>query len=185
MNKKLTLFGRLAAIILYLVAGIGIFFMIGKNRHENMIYLGVILVLMGTIEGLIYFSTEKRMLIYCHDVIIAVFEVAIGIAFIVYNDGKILTLNGACVIWGVLEITKSLLEGMQIVQEIKNIKFHIVVDIILTSICLVFGILLCIHAEHGIKLHLYITAASLLVWTLTYILRFFVFIEEEKEHEKN
>lgn len=185
MKKNLVTFARIAAIILYLVAGIGIFFMIGKNRHENMIYLGVILVLMGAIEGLIYFSTEKRILIYCHDIIIAVFEIAIGTTFIIYNKGTVLTLNGACVIWGVLEITKSLLEGMQIAQEIKHIKFHIVVDIILTLICFVFGILLCIHVEHGIMLHLYITAASLLVWALTYILRFFVFQKEEKEHEKD
>ena len=185
MKKQLVFIGQIATVILFLVAGIGIFFIIGKSKHENMIYLGAILMLMGIIEGLLYYSTEKKTLVYCHDVIVAIFEFAIGIAFIIYNEGDVLTLNSACVIWGILEIIKSILEARQIVYECRNIKFYVIVDMVLTSICLVFGILLCVHAEHGIKLHLYITAASLLVWSLTYIFRFFIFKQKEIKHEEN
>lgn len=183
-KRKLSLASKAIIVLMYLLSAIGSNFLLSSTDVDmDIIYLGVILLVIGITEWILYLSTEKRTLDFCHDVVIAAFEVAFGLMFIVQNGP--LHMSSCCLMWGTIEVIKSLFELYEIFMERHHkSKFELALDTILTVATLVFGVLLCIHLDNGLRLHLIVTTASLFANSLVYAFRFFVYPRRKKEHDK-
>ena len=171
--KILNIISKVIIVVTYLLSGILTFFILKNSTEEEIDYLGGVLILIGVIETIVYFTTTKNKEIYCHQLIASVGEVCLGMLFL-FSPEHLLTLDNACFMWGILELIKCAFEIYEIVREFRHKKAHMIIDIILASISLVFACLLIIHLGNGVRTHLIVTSIMLLTYSVTYFIRLFI-----------
>lgn len=180
-NSKFIFSLKIITVLLYLFGATAVIILAFTKEEYELIPLGIILAGAGTIEVLYHYASEHKGGKYIHDFIFALIEIGLGIFFIVGSTFD-LSLDTACLIWGIFEIAKAGLELIEKYQEIKVLKYHMIPDVLLTLLTLVFGILLCIHTEEGIKVHLIITSVVFYSYAVILFIRFF-FLKLEDKYE--
>ena len=183
MKKNLPLILKISTVALFLLGGLLSLFVSHKPEYYELDILGTVLIGIGLIETLMYFTTEKHSNIYSHDLLFAIGEICLGLVFII-GDKYYFNVDLACILWGSFEIVKGLFELLEKRAEIKEEKAHIIPDVLLTLLSITFGVLLIVHSYEGIKVHLIVTAIVLISYSVIYSIRFFILEKRRKHHEK-
>ena len=162
MNKKNKSFLLTLIIvsIFHIIMGTLVIIFAKDSFEKNNIFIGSILIASSVPSILIYFlggRYHNRFKIPYN--FFAMFGIAAGIAFIVNSEIAIATL---CIIWGVYDIVRSCYEIFDASMEVRENKLEIV-EIVCALAELAFGILLCIHLEEGIYIHLVVMGISLIL----------------------
>jgi len=161
----------LCLISFYIIVGICVFIFAFSQRTKTNNFCGGIILLSSIIHILIYFAEEG----YKHkeelfNIALGLVSFITGIIFIVL-DG--ITIKNVCLYWGILEIVESTTEIAFALVHIKKSKIKLI-DIACCITSLVLGILLCIHLEHGIKIHLICLAIVFIIMGLKHILNLWI-----------
>lgn len=183
--KKFKLLAKLISIIspiAFLVLGIVILALTNHNQASlDSIFLGVVLLLSGGTSIITYFAL-KRWKSKSFELAVGCILFALGFVFMFSN----LDIKYLIFLWGLLEIIKSSFEIQINLKEIKDNKLSIL-NVILSIAEVVFGVLLCVHIEEGIKLHLIFLGISFIITAIDYELEGIFFAlgknKEEQQHE--
>lgn len=165
-------------IIYYLAIAVIIFVMLtNPDFYSNKEYLGY-LVLAGSIPHLvIYFINggykSKAM---TGILIIGIVGFALGFVF-VFSES--MTIEMICLYWGILDICRGAIEIGETIPHVKHNKLEIL-EIGISTGDIILGVLLCIHLEHGIKLHLIYFGIAFILYALKIVVELLILRHKTK-----
>lgn len=176
-SKLLSRILEIASILTYLVAGIVVIALSHDSSNYDKSLLGWVLIatslcriFVALMEGEF---TEK-----VYELILPLIN--FGFGFVVLFSS--LDIQSICLFWGLLEICSS---SVELVMAFKIIRMNLIyiLNVLINVVEFVFGILLCVHLDEGITIHLIITGALFLAFAIEQTL--LVLIEIRAEKKKN
>ena len=167
MDKKSlrVVFATISAV-LYIAAATTIIVLCIINQFVySELVLGIILITISLIKTIEWLLSGKHKNKYSVSLPFNTVSLILGILFLV---GRI-DMPILCFGWGILEIICSLIELQFTIPLIKKHKLCIL-EIFISVVSLIFGILLCIRLQHGLTVHLIYLSISLVLMAISTIL---------------
>lgn len=171
---------RIILIVFYMIVGMVVFAFAFQDFEKEYahVLLGVATLVSGGAHALIYllekgYQTHKKSTY----LMLSLLAVCLGIIFIFTED---LTVGQICLIWGLFDIIRSSFELKEVIPEVKENKLQII-EVFISTGDIILGVLLCIHLEHGIQLHLFYFAAAYLLSAVNVLLKIIFEKIEDKE----
>ena len=150
--------------LIYLLGSIFIFCY--EFLYVDKTYNGyAVLVIIGSIVHLLLYLINEgyRNKVFSCFLILAIIGIIIGILFFICN----FTFKTLCILWGVLDIIRGTCEIVFAAPKIKENKLQII-DIIASLIDIVLGILLCIHLNEGLHIHVIFFGVTFILCSFEY-----------------
>lgn len=172
MNKNhivLKIFKSIFALY-YLAIAIIIFIFLNNPNFVNTHSYFASLVLAGSIPHLvIYFMNNGfRSAQKSGFLIVGIVGVALGFIF---EFSETMTINQICMYWGILDICRGAIEISDTLPHLKHNKLEII-ELVVSTGDIALGILLCIHLEEGIKLHLTYFAIAFVLYAVKMVIEY-------------
>lgn len=182
-KNKITLkqVGYLGLLVFYICVGIFVILYAALPTDYNSKIMGLMVLLSSIVHILLYFLTEgykrpeKGFFL-----VIGIIAFSLGIVFL---TTKVMTIPEICLYWGILDIVRSSLEIKDVIPELKENKIEIV-ELVISFGDIVLGILLCVHLEEGIQLHLYYFGAAFILSAIKYILHGLITTRKSNDSNK-
>lgn len=161
MDTKKTLPIILNSIIIALFLASGIITLVLRSSADsyNNILLGSILLVVGFSKAVIYYINLGFKNKHNVSIIGAVLMIGLGFVFLFGNKETEMLCFG----WGIMEIALGLIEVYVDVIEIRENNKIAILEVIVNTATIVFGVLLCIHLSSGLTVHLIFLGISLIL----------------------
>lgn len=171
-------FVYLALFAIYLIIGIYIIIVAYNGVEHDHIRIGVYVILSSIVHILLYFinrgfeKDDKSFFL-----VIGIVAFCMGIVFIFT---KVFTVSIMCAAWGILDIVRSSLEIKDIIPQIKKNKAQLI-ELFISIGDIVLGVLLCIHLESELLLHLVYFGSVFILTAIKYIIHNFITHKKEEK----
>jgi len=165
-NKNFRIAFFITSVCIYFLAGIAVIILGAVPVERTKQFIGIVSLIFGVIDIFIYiFKDGFNIKEHAYHIIIGIISICFGFIFI-FN--KTLTLENICFYWGVLDIISNSIEIKDCLPEIKKSKVALLT--LITSIGgVVLGVLLCVHLEEGITLHMIYLGAAIILQGIEYL----------------
>lgn len=175
-SKILSIILQILSIVIYIAAGIVIVILSGNKEIFDKSVLGWVLIATAIIRAI-------RALIEKHTITEKPYELTLpminlGFGFVVLFAN--LEMQLICLYWGIIEICASSIEMTMAFRIIKRNLISIL-NVLINVVEFVFGILLCVHLEEGIAIHLVITGALFIAIAIEEIILLILDMRAEKK----
>lgn len=150
--RKLDIIFEITVPVLFLAFGITVLVFSGYDFVTNnaINILAILLMIQGAAKIADFIGEHRYNEPVNFGIIFGIISIAMGIVFLATN----LNISHVCTIWGIYEIVEGAFEVQSIVIALKKREWVAIIELMVALICIVFGILLVIHGEEDIKLHL-------------------------------
>ena len=186
--KPITIFHIVLNVIiitLFLTSGITVLLLRQFADDYNRILLGTTLLVAGIVKFIIYFLNKGYKNPRNITIITSIIMIALGIIFFASKK----EVEMLCFGWGVVEIVLGLIEVYIDILEIREDKIAIL-EMVINTATIVFGVLLCIKLSDGLSVHLIFLGISLILLAVIALLKLIRRLkasqpqkdEEEKHH---
>jgi uncharacterized membrane protein HdeD (DUF308 family) len=164
-------------IIIHILVGAALIVFSHDSFERSHLFIGLVILITGLPNLLIYLVGGGHKEFFKHPYIIFSFvAVIIGLIFILCDE---LSVVHMCLVWGILDIVRSAYEIFDAIRELKHDKLEII-EIIAGTADLILGVLLTIEKEEGIRMHLIIMGAALILIGLRFIVELIIKSKEKK-----
>ena len=166
--------------IVFIAYGIGALIFSNSNfmQQNNILILEILLIIQGVATIADFIGGHKIRHGVNYDIVFGIVPIAMGIIFMARN----MNLEHICLIWGIFEIAKGAFEIQHLVVLVHEKDYVATVEIVLAIVEIIFGILLCIHTEEDIKIHLIVVG---IVFILSAAKQIFATVMEYKQKNKD
>lgn len=166
--------------ILFLVYGISsiCFSRLDYLHNQYELVLEILLILAGVAKIVNFIGGHKIRHEFNFDIAFGIISIALGFILM----AKKLDLSKICLFWGIFEVVEGAFEVQHLIVLLKEKDYIAILELAITAIQIVFGILLCINTEEEIKLHLIIVGIVFILSAIAQILG--TVIEHRKEEKK-
>ncbi len=155
---------EILAPILFAVYGVTVLVLSGLDFSDNVmvIVLNICLIVSGFAKIADFIGGHKINHVFNFDITFGLISIALGIVGL----ARKLDLTTICLFWGIYEIVEASFEIQHLVVLVHNKEKIAIIRIVLCVIEIAFGILLCIHTEEEIQLHLIIVGVLFIISAL-------------------
>ena len=179
--KKSRLVVEILMLFLNAIAALGMLLFALIPAHYNHILVGLIFML-GSFPHLVIFMLGNRFKdpLKVPDFVFFVVSILIGTLFLFLRNVQIEAL---VIIWGIYDLTRAAYHMLNSVVEFKDNKLE-VIEMVGDVTEIAFSILLLFELQHGIKLHLIVCFATLLLCGTKFLIDLIVEINRNKKQTK-
>ena len=165
-SKEITRILTIISILFHLLVGIIVFIIAFQNFEVTPLILGS-LIAVGSIPHIMLFVRDFKK----HSFLV------IGLVALIFSiiamASDLFTVNQVCVIWGAIDIARGITEIIDSAPKVKHEKLELI-EIAVSTGDIVIGILLCIHMEEGLQLHLIYFGIAFVIIAIRYIVGMFL-----------
>ncbi len=151
---------------------------IKEFSHE---LLGTTLCLVSAFTLVRLFGQEKNQRLISYDIAISIIGMSIGVVC-AFTSKKALQISDVLIYWGLYEIIRGAIELNAYSKALSSHKFIVIIELILSFMKIIFGILLCIELEKGVRIHLSFLGFLLIMQPVIHILDYYLCKRYEIKH---
>lgn len=165
-DSKFVKIVNIASTIFHILFGIIIFIIAFQHYEVTQLILGM-LILIGCIPHFLLYCVDRSKKGY---LLLGTIGVAVALIAIIFKQFE---LTHIFIMWGVLDVCRGATEIFDSLPKVKTRKLEII-ELLVSTGDIIIGILLCIHLEEGLKLHLIYFGVSFILIGLKYIIEMLV-----------
>ena len=154
---------------LFLCYGIAVFIFSGLDFSQGsmLVVLEICLIVSGVAKIVDFIGGHKINHNFNFDIAFGIISIAIGVVAL----AKHMELKDICLLWGIFEVVEGAFEIQHLIILVHEKEKIAIAEIVIVSIQIVFGTLLCIHTEEEIKLHLIIVGIIFILSAAVQVLK--------------
>lgn len=167
--KTFDKFFEIFAPALFFIYGIAAFIFSGLNYEDEalLVILEICLIISGLAKICDYIGGHKINHTFNFDIAFGIISIAIGIVAL----ARQMELKYICLLWGIFEVVEGAFEIQHLIALVHQKEKIAIAEIVITSIQIVFGVLLCINTAEEIKLHLIIVGIVFVLSAIAQVLK--------------
>lgn len=184
MKKVFSVLDRIfeiASPILFLAFGIFVLCFSGMEYVDNNSWiLCTFLIVSGAACICDFIGGHKIKHEFNFDIAFGICSIALGIIFMAAD----IDLKTICLIWGIFEIIEGAFELQHLIVLLNHKDFIAIIEVVVAVLKVIFGILLCVHTEEDIKVHLIVVGVVFILSAIAQVLHTIIEHREKKEINK-
>ena len=181
MKKVIKLIVENVLVAFYVAVGIFTITHAATQNEYAANILGIIVVLTSLVHVALYFlkagwkNPSKGFYL-----VIGIVGVGLGFVFMFSEHIDIINI---CIFWGILDMIRAALEIKDVIPELKEEKLEII-PLLVSIGDFILGILLCIHGEEGIAVHLIYLGSAFILTAVKFVVEMIIEGKEEKKEKQ-
>ena len=165
-SKEFTRVLTIISILFHLLVGIIVFIIAFQQFEVTPLILGL-LIAVGSLPHIMLFARDVRKHSFLVIGLVALIFAIIAMA------SDLFSVNQVCVIWGAIDIARGVTEIIDSAPKIRKEKLELI-EIAVSLGDIVIGILLCLHMEEGLQLHLIYFGIAFVIISIRYLVGLFL-----------
>lgn len=170
------------SIVFYLAVGLVVIGLLTGGEFKQPELILPILIILGSVPHILIFSADRKRVSY---LVIGLVGLSFGILFLCTKDTELYNVDEVCMVWGVIDICRGTTEIVNIAPRLRHRKVGDFIEIGISTGDIVVGILLCIHLQGGLTLHLIYLATAFFITVVKNVAELFLARKRNVESSDN
>lgn len=170
------------SIVFYLAVGSVVVGLLAAGEFKQPELILPILIILGSVPHILIFSADRTRISY---LVIGLVGLSFGILFLCTKDSDLYNVDEVCMTWGVIDICRGTTEIVNIAPHLKHKKVGDIVEVAISTGDIVVGILLCIHLQEGLTLHLIYLATAFFITVIKNVVELILTRKRNAESSNN